>query len=107
LRGLAIYHHELTVVQVVRHYKTWTAKGRPDLTEDERCLALYLFKEHGGGVVHNQIGSEPDLLIPEEYQIEKQTLLMPFWKGFDLPDIIENIILNSEAELYLARKCLR
>jgi hypothetical protein len=51
LWGLALYHHELTVAQVVRHYRTWTAKGRPDLTEDERCLALYLFKEHGGGVV--------------------------------------------------------
>ena len=31
-------------------------------------------------------------LIPEKYRIEDQALLMPFWKGFDLPDILENIV---------------
>jgi len=84
LRGLAIYHGELTPQQVVRHYETWTGKGRPDQTEEERCAALYLFKEHGGNRVHSQVGPGPDLLIPERYQIVDQAFLAPFWKEFDL-----------------------
>lgn len=92
LRGLAIYDHALTAADVVSHYETWTQKGQPALTAQERCVALYLFDEHGGNVVRNQIGSEPNLLIPEKYRIEDQTFLMAFWKGFDPPDIIENII---------------
>lgn len=72
LRGLAIYHGEITPPQVVRHYNTWTEKGRPDLTGEERCAALYLFREHGGNRVHSQVGPGPDLLIPERYQIVDQ-----------------------------------
>lgn len=83
LRGLAIYHRELTPPEVVRHYETWTGKGRPDLTEEERCAALYLFQEHGGNRIHSQVGPGPDLLIPEKYQIEDQAFLTPFWKEFD------------------------
>lgn len=48
LKGLAIYHRELTPAEVVRHYETWTGKGQLDLTRKERCLALYLFQEHAG-----------------------------------------------------------
>jgi hypothetical protein len=84
LRGLAIYRGELTPAQVARHYETWTGKGRPDLTGEERCVALYLFQEHGGNRVHSQVGSGPDLLIPERYQIVDQAFLAPFWKEFDL-----------------------
>ena len=91
LRGLAVYHHELTAAQVIRHYNTWTEKGRPDQTEEEHCAALYLFQEHGGNCVHSQVGPGPDLLIPERYQIVDQAFLTPFWEGFDLPDIVENI----------------
>ena len=51
LRGLAIYHRELTAAEVVHHYETWTGKGQPDLTGEERCVALdYLFREQGGGI---------------------------------------------------------
>ena len=62
------------------------------MAEEERCVALYLFKDRGGSLVHNQIAGGPDLLIPEKYRIEDHPLLMPFWKGFDLPDIVENIV---------------
>lgn len=92
LKGLAIYHGELAAAEVVRHYEAWSGKGRPDLTGDERCMALYLFDEHGGNRVHDRIGRGPDLLIPEKYQIEDQTFLMPFWEGFDPSDIVENIL---------------
>lgn len=43
LRGIAIYHRELTAGQVFRHYETWAARGRPELSENERSVVLYLF----------------------------------------------------------------
>ena len=86
----------LTPPQVARRYETWTRMGEPEMTGDERYAALYLFKEHGGNLVHNQSGPGPDLLIPEKYQIEDQTFLMPFWKeGFDFSwGYWENVIKN-------------
>lgn len=93
LRGLAIYHRELTAAEVVRHYETWTRKGRPDLTGEERCAALYLFNERAGRLVYNQLGPGPDLLIPEKYRIEDQAFLAPFWQQeFDFPDMLRNIV---------------
>ena len=93
LKGLAIYHRELTVAEVLRHYLAWTGQGRPDLTGDPRCVALYLFDEHGGSLVHNRMGPGPDLWIPERYRIEDQAFLAPFWEQeFDLPDILRNIV---------------
>jgi hypothetical protein len=82
-RGLAVYHSELTPSEVVRHYQTWTKAGRPEVSEGERCAALYLFAERGGNLVHNQIKPGVDLAIPERYQILDQTFLMPFWEEFD------------------------
>ncbi len=69
LRGLAIYKQELTAAQVSRHFESWTAKGRPDLDQNERALALYLFDEHRGRVVHDRGSSGIDLYIPERYLI--------------------------------------
>ena len=54
LLGLAIYRRELTATQVLRHYETWTRGEQPEISEEERNIALYLFGERAGNVVHNQ-----------------------------------------------------
>jgi VanZ family protein len=77
LRGLAIYKHGLNAAQVASHWKTWSTKGRPDLSRNERVLALYLFDEHQGRVVHDRSGSGIDLYIPERYLIVRQKFLEP------------------------------
>lgn len=82
LRGLAIYKQELAAVEVFRHFAGWTKKGRPDLEQGERPLALYLFDEHQGSVVHDRAASGIDLLIPERYQILRQKFLEPPWEEF-------------------------
>ena len=82
LRGLAIYQEELTSAQVSRHFETWTSKARPDIDNNERVLALYLFDEHQGRVVHNRAGSGIDLYIPERYLIVREKFLEPPWKEF-------------------------
>jgi VanZ family protein len=82
LRGLAIYHRELTAAQVLRHYETWTTRGRPELLGDEGVVALYLFDEHAGTVAHNAVRPGIDLQIPNRYLLLRQWLLKPFWKEY-------------------------
>jgi len=82
LRGLALYNQELTPAQVFHHYQTWTKMRRPDITENERAVALYLFDEGTGSVIRNHVPGGIDLFIPKRYMIVRQTLLEPFWKQF-------------------------
>ncbi len=82
IRGLAIYDAELNGAQVLRHYRTWTERGRPDVAPDERNIALYLFDEHTGNVIHNHAAAGGDLTIPETYAVIDKISLEPFWKEF-------------------------
>jgi VanZ family protein len=82
LRGLAFYDQELSPAQVLHHYDTWVEKGRPDISEDDRVEALYLFDEHAGRVIHNQVPSRTDLYIPDRYIVLDQAYLVPFWQEF-------------------------
>jgi VanZ family protein len=82
LRGLAIYHRELTAAQVLQHYETWTTRGRPELSGNERVIALYLLSEHFGDVVHNAIHPGIDLYIPKRFSLLHQVFLKPFWKEY-------------------------
>jgi hypothetical protein len=84
LKGLAIYHSHLTAQQVVRHYETWTARKRPEVGGGERCAVLYLFTESRGNRVQNRMGAGCDLLIPEQYVIQDEISLKPFWREFAL-----------------------
>ena len=83
LRGLAFYENELSATQVSRHYETWTRQGRPDLSQNEQVLALYLFDERQGHVIHNGAGSGADIQIPERYKILREKFLEPPWKEFN------------------------
>jgi hypothetical protein len=81
LSGLAIYHTELTAEQVLRHYKSSTKAGRQD-PENENAVALYHFNEGKGTVVHNQVDSATDLMIPERYFVLRGAFLAPPWKEY-------------------------
>jgi len=74
-RGLAIYDHALTHADASRHFMSWTRQGRPDIHESDRNVALYLFDEHQGNVVHNRANSGPNLTIPERYVILHEKFL--------------------------------
>ncbi|MGA2986511.1 MAG: VanZ family protein [Terriglobia bacterium] len=82
LRGLAFYDQELSPAQVLHHYETWIKKGRPDVSENERAVALYLFDEHAGPVIHNQVPSGTGMYIPDRYQVLDEVFLKPFWEEF-------------------------
>jgi VanZ family protein len=82
IRALAIYDVELTDAQVSRHHLMWTKNGHPDTTENEPNIALYLFDEKGGTVIHNRLASGVDLYIPETYTVTDKIALEPFWNEF-------------------------
>jgi glycopeptide antibiotics resistance protein len=84
LFGLAIYHRQLEAPEVVRHHATWTHEGRPRTARDERNVALYLFQECAGNVVHNSARLGLDLQIPDRYTVVDKIFLEPFWQEFEL-----------------------
>ncbi len=95
LRGLAIYGSELSPEQVVRHYEEWTQRQAPTLVKHERALALYLFNEGGGKIIHNAIGSGIDLDIPTHYLVVDQLLLEPPWQEFYTQrNYLKNCVIN-------------
>jgi VanZ family protein len=95
LRGLAIYKSALTADQVAQHYLDWTQKGRPGIVGTEHPLALYLFDERAGKIVHDQIEPGSDLHIPDHYVVVHQTILEPPWKEFRRQkNYLPNALLN-------------
>lgn len=82
LLGLAIYDRELTAAQVSQHYEHWTKEGHPAVGENENTVALYLFDERSGSIVHNQIDPATDLLIPERYFVQRAPFLLPAWDEY-------------------------
>jgi hypothetical protein len=98
LGGLGIFDRELTAAQVLQDYDAWTKNQGVELVGREGTRALYLFNEHAGRVVRNQVPSEPDLFIPENYFVLHQKFLEPFWAEFE-PNwtFAQNVILNIVA----------
>lgn len=95
LRGLAFYNQDLSAEQVHQHFVSWTATGRPEVSENDRALALYLFDERAGSMIHNQVPSGTDLYIPYRYRVLDEDLLTPFWKEFR-PDwsYCQDVLIN-------------
>jgi hypothetical protein len=94
--GIAIYNQELAPAQVLRHFENWTARGRPEAPAEERAVAVFLFDEHAGRVVRNQVSGGTSLYIPERYQVLEQVLFESAFKEFKLEwaywqDVIINI----------------
>jgi hypothetical protein len=84
LFGLALYDRELPAAQVSKHYTTWTQSGRPEMAAADGNVALYLFDECSGNLVHSRMAPGPDLYIPDRYLVVDQIFLEPFWEEFSL-----------------------
>jgi VanZ like family/Concanavalin A-like lectin/glucanases superfamily len=83
IRGLSIYDIELNGAQILGHYQSWIKNGRPDVAQDERNVALYLFNERTGDTIHNYAAKDLDLHIPRKYAVVDKIALEPFWKEFN------------------------
>lgn len=80
--GLAIYHRQLTATQVAQNYEGWTRNRRPALARDEAPVALYPFNEREGNIVHNQLDSATDLMIPKLYFVLHSAFLRSPWREY-------------------------
>lgn len=67
VRGLAMYGSQLTPSEVAEHYARWTKSLQPISRVGENPIALYLFNEHKGDLVLNQLDPTKNLVIPERY----------------------------------------
>jgi hypothetical protein len=111
--GLALYKEPLSPEQVMNNYAAWSQDRLSLLFNDEGIVALYLFDENHGPIVHNRAGNYLHLEVPETFQILKKSILVPPWRDFTLTrsylsDILINIIgfipLGFFFSLYLERK---
>jgi hypothetical protein len=95
LSGLAIYDRELSAEEVSRHYDEWSKQGQLQIRPGERAIALYSFREGSGTVVHNQVDSATDLLIPARFFVVDQRFLEPPWQEFRWDtEYLKDIIIN-------------
>ncbi len=82
VRGLAVYDRELTADEVSQHFANWTKGHSKDSATTEGVIALYLFNERGGNVVHNRIDPATDLVIPERFFVLHEQFLERPWDEF-------------------------
>ncbi len=69
VRKIAIYRRQLSATEVGEDFADLAKGSQPGLTESARTVALYLFDEGSGSVVHNRADSATDLLIPQRFFI--------------------------------------
>jgi hypothetical protein len=81
-RGLAIYDSELTADEVSQHLTKWRKNELPTIAGTDGLAGLYLFNEGQGNVVHNQVDSTTNLLIPERFFVLQQQFLELPWDEF-------------------------
>lgn len=84
IKGLAVYSRELIDTEVAREFVGWTNSDLPESQDDASVVARYLFNEGSGSVVHNQVASAPNLIIPDHFMVLHQLLLEWPWEEFSL-----------------------
>jgi VanZ like family/Concanavalin A-like lectin/glucanases superfamily len=82
IRGFALYDRELTAEEVSQHLRNWTTGDHPDVAKPEGLTGLYLFNEGQGNVVHNQVTSATDLIIPERFFVLHEQFLERPWDEY-------------------------
>lgn len=82
LKGLAVYDRELSTAEVSQDFQDWTNDRQPISAKSGSVVARYLFDEENGNVVHNQVDSATDLIIPERFFVLHELLLERPWDEF-------------------------
>ena len=82
VKGFAIYDRELSAAGVKKSFADWTKGNQLDSAKSEGVVARYLFDEGKGDLVHNQVNSATDLLIPGRFFILHELFLERPWAEF-------------------------
>ena len=72
VKGMAIYGTTLDAVRVQQHYQNWNERGEPLPLDSELTNALFLFREHGGSVIHNVVSGGVNLEVPTRFLVVDQ-----------------------------------
>ncbi len=97
--GLAAYRRELTVARDcggLFELGKREAERRPASIGDTGPVALYLFDERSGQVVHNKVGAGPDFTISERFFVPHPYVLRSPWSEYHATwgywqDVLTNI----------------
>jgi hypothetical protein len=94
VRGLAIYNRQFTAAEVLQHYDAWTTNQTAEI-KNQGPVALYLFNERMGDVVHDQMKSGTELHIPEHYLVLQAPFLELPWDEFQPSwSYCKNVLIN-------------
>src|ERR1035437_257085 len=85
IMGLTIYTRELTPAQIRKHFQEWTPDQGPPPNERESLIALYLFNERSGNIVHNRVDPATDLTVPAKYFVLHPALFRSTWSQYSYP----------------------
>jgi VanZ family protein len=96
---VAIYKRPLSPLEVLKNYKAgrFYRPVEDDVRQvKDRPIALYLFNESGGSVIHDMsgYGLDIDLFIPEKVMIDEQKHVLEVYAPhpYDILDILENCL---------------
>jgi len=81
LRGLAIYNRELPASEISEQYEP-ARQEHQFVVQREGAVALYLFNEGNGSIVHNQADPATNLIIPERFFVLNKQFLERPWTEF-------------------------
>jgi hypothetical protein len=82
LKGVAIFSRKLGSDEIATDYRDWIRYGHVEVDSRSDVIALYLFNERRGRIVHNRAGLSPDLFIPDYFVTVHQGFLVPPWQEY-------------------------
>jgi hypothetical protein len=82
LRGMAIYNRDLTANEVSQHFANWTSNQHREIATSKDAVAIYVFDEGTGNVVHNYVAPATDLIIPKSFFVLHEQFLVRPWDEF-------------------------
>jgi VanZ family protein len=85
LKAVSIYSRELSAAQVMAEFTQSIEGGKVDSAWEEAVVARYCFNEGLGNVVHNQVDSGTDLMIPDRFFILNKKVLERPWTEYHPP----------------------
>jgi VanZ family protein len=85
VKALSIYSRELSAAQVVADFTQSIEGAKVDSAWEEAVMARYLFNEGAGNVIHNQVDSATDLMIPDRFFVLDEKVLQRPWTEYHPP----------------------
>ena len=107
VRALSLYSRELPVHEVSTQFAQWTKSRELVSASKEGIVASYAFDEGRGTIIHNQVASATNLIIPHRFFVLNKAFLERPWTEFRPPwssycsDVAINIVAFIPLGLFL------